>query len=233
MRGRHHLQISLLTGLILLAPFLLAEPVLSAALLSGIGIGSLLPDCDASERSAKYGKPIVRLFDLISALAIYPLLRILFSGKKRHRGIMHTLIGVGACSAVLTAIACLIFAAAWQWPGTGILALFGAGLFSGASLHLLEDACTISGVNPFYPRCRGRVFRGNVSTTRKLEIRPAIFTTVLAILFSLLMALDLWYHLAMPLLVAVAIFSAFIAWTGFLLLCRIQKAAKKEYGGPV
>ena len=108
MRGYHHIELSLFTGLILLAPFFLQSSVIVFLILAGIFLGSLLPDSDASDRTAKHSESVLGAFDIINETFIYPILLKIFHENKKHRGILHTLIGVFTYSLILSSISAII-----------------------------------------------------------------------------------------------------------------------------
>ncbi len=222
MRGQQHIQISLSTGLVLVAPFLLLNPTASVLFLVGLFLGSLLPDSDASDRTAKHGDSVLFAFDQINEIFIYPLLLRLFHEKKRHRGILHTVAGVATFTIILTAITGITFLLLniqfnfW---------LIGIGLFIGGILHLMEDCCTRSGVIPMYPKYH-TAFRGDIATFNRKEKRPDQFASYLAVLFVGLVVVQLYYDVALPSMTILALMAITLSWLGFFGICRVKKISK-------
>lgn len=222
MRGQQHIQISVFTGLVLTAPFLLLNPTASVLLLVGIFIGSLLPDSDASDRTAKHGDSVLFAFDKINEVFIYPLLLRLFQEKKRHRGILHTVAGVATFSIILTVITGIVFLILniqfnfW---------LIGIGLFIGGILHLMEDCCTLSGVIPLYPKYH-TAFKGEIATFNRKEKRPNQFASYLAMLFVALVVVQLFYDIALLSMIILTLMAITLSWLGFFAVCRVKKICK-------
>ena len=222
MRGQQHIQITLSTGLVLVAPFLLLNPTASVLFLVGVFLGSLLPDSDASDRTAKHGDSVLFAFDQINEILIYPLLLRLFHEKKRHRGILHTVAGVATFTVILTAI-------------TGITFLLlniqfnfwfiGIGLFIGGILHLMEDCCPRSGVIPLYPKYH-TAFKGDIATFNRKEKRPDQFASYLAVLFVVLVTVQLYYNVALLEMTLLSLMAITLFWFGFFGVCRVKKIRK-------
>jgi membrane-bound metal-dependent hydrolase YbcI (DUF457 family) len=217
MKGRHHFQISVLTGLILVSPFLLFETELSMLFLIGLFLGAFLPDSDASDRTAKHKESVLFAFDAINEFFIYPVLLKIFNEKKRHRGILHTIAGVFIFSLILTIIIGLTF---FIFKIQFNFMIIGIGLFGGGLLHLMEDCCTYSGVNPFYPKMKHNVFKGNISTNNLLERRPDQFSQYLVV--------SIWYHITQVQMVIFSVLALIISWIVFLLICGVHKGQYRK-----
>jgi len=222
MKGRQHIQISIMTGLILVSPFILTESVSSVLLLVGIFLGSLLPDSDASDRTARHKESVLFAFDAINERLIYPIILRIFHEKKRHRGILHTIIGVLIFSSILTVITGLTFLI-FKIPFDFLM--IGIGLIIGGLLHLMEDCCTLSGVNPFYPKYKKYIFKGTLSTNNVNERRPDQFSTFLGFLFVSIIVASIWFKIPQIQMTIISLIALGLSWSLFFLGCGIHKAA--------
>lgn len=191
MRGDHHALISLLSAGAVLAsliPVLPFEWVMIT--LFGVFIGSLAPDADAEDaaifhRRGRRVRILLPVFGYaIRFLIYYPVSLILhiIIGKQaspRHRGFLHSFIGVVLTSLLLTVYLRII----WQFlgfQGSMYLFIFGTGVFCGSLLHLLEDSCTPMGVAWGFP-FRTRRVSGAIQTKNNGDLRPPLFTGALAL----------------------------------------------------
>jgi membrane-bound metal-dependent hydrolase YbcI (DUF457 family) len=122
--------------------------------------GSLLPDMDISDCNPVSGNKgaVSRVLSFLGLVFNWPVSRLfsLASGKDMsgHRGFAHTVIAGFLLSALVGA---LLFVAKLNY-------VYAAWLFIGYLLHLLEDAMTPSGVEPFFPfgkRLGGRIKTDN------------------------------------------------------------------------
>lgn len=220
MRGQQHIQISVLTGLVVTVPFLLTNSISSILFLAGVFLGSLLPDSDASDRTAKHGDSILFAFDKINEIFIYPLLLMLSHEKKRHRGMLHTVAGVATFSLILTAITAIGFLILDVQYNFLII---GIGLFIGGVLHLMEDCCTRSGIAPFYPKYTSK-FKGNILTFDRKEKRPEMFSKYLAFLFVGLIVLQMYYDVAQSDMMVLVVIAIVLSWIGFFATCGVKKS---------
>lgn len=222
MKGQQHIQISIFTGLIISIPFLLTDSIPSILFLAGIFLGSLLPDSDASDRTAKHGDSVLFAFDKINEIMIYPLLLKIFHEKKRHRGILHTIVGVLVFTLILTGITGIVFII---FRIQFNFLIIGSGMFAGGILHLMEDSCTRSGVVPFYPRSLS-AFKGDVSTFDKEESRPDTFSKYLAFVFVILVVIQIYYKVAQMSMIFLVMVVIVLSWAGFFVACKVKRVAK-------
>lgn len=202
MLGRQHFSITLATLIPFVIPlfFLYSKNFLVYALFFLIAamFGSLLPDSDCRGNTTlcqKFG-PIDIIMKLLRKIAIWlfnePKVRERLNVTKivneEHRGIMHSPIGALISSFVLT-LPALIFLLLPEGFGLGIMLGIFFGLFIGQILHLLEDSCTITGINWKFPFSHGKL-SGKIYTFEKFEgqrdIRPLIFQYALGIVSILL-----------------------------------------------
>ena len=223
MKGSTHILLSVLTGLVILAPVAgLIHWSWSVIILLGIFFGSLAPDVDKGRDSAIFHsscyKPLSIIFLGIFGRKILP--------KQGHRELPHSPIGIICMSALLTL---------WLWIFCYVLSyipymeflrnntliwVFGAAFLIGCFLHLLEDTCDNSGIHYLYP-FRFRRVRGTVVGDGS-DLRPKMFAVVL-------------------LVVAVVVFIGFFTgsisaeyakWTAFLLPAALWIVFLKISGVP-
>jgi inner membrane protein len=221
MRGYHHIELSLFTGLILLAPFFLQFSVIVFLILAGIFLGSLLPDSDASDRTAKHSESVLGVFDIINETFIYPILLKIFHENKKHRGILHTLVGVFTYSLILSSISAIIL---FFLKVDLNMILFGLGLFFGGVLHLMEDCCTYSGVNPFYPKYKNSIFKGNISTNDDNEKRPDQFGKFLMFSFVGIIVGEIYFHIPTLTIFFISVATICLSWFVFFKICNVKKS---------
>jgi inner membrane protein len=241
MRGDQHVLISLCTAGFLVAPWVQClNPILIATVLFGIFVGSLAPDADAVDAAIFNGRidglkgkrgqilnaiaVVLPVFGYTIRYLIYYPLSLGFSAlfrknyRHQHRGLLHSLIGVALTTGILLGYLAMIFF--WlDWPLV-LLPAFGVAFFAGCVFHLLEDTCTPSGVAWLFPISRRRLV-GGVHAHGRFELRPAIFTLLLASGTAGLCLAP--YGLAVPpeALRLIAIGGAAFLWLLFLLVCRV------------
>lgn len=117
------------------------SPLLGQADSTNIGVlaacaalGALMPDLDASESKIKHlGLYGIKPFYLPSFVAYR---------QFGHRGLLHSLVGLGAFALTLSPLMCAL---EWQRILTLIL---------GYASHLAADACTVTGIPLLYPKKR-------------------------------------------------------------------------------
>lgn len=199
MRGDQHVLISLFSGGVLIAPWLMVlDPVTVLVLLVSLFIGSLAPDADAPDAAIFHTRipglrgvtgwaanTVARFLPffgyMIRYLEYYPLSAALWVAslgrcQNEHRGLLHSLVGVLLIT-LLTAGYLEVFSWLVSWSHLDLLPVAAGGFLAGCLLHLIEDSCTPRGVAWFFPFCSFRV-RGRI-TTGFSDSRPQIFTLLL------------------------------------------------------
>jgi len=192
MLGRHHFLLSMGTATTILAPLFSSSPHLVSVLLIGIGIGSLIPDVDSKDatifhRNIKgiHNKDVRVLsnsfanifpfFGYTTKYLIYkPSIvfydRLVFENyslKSKHRGYMHSFLGLGTAT-VLTGAYFGILLYALDLISVIYLSIFLLGYLLGGLLHLLQDSCTKTGIQWNYPFQNWRI-KGNLITASEKE----------------------------------------------------------------
>jgi inner membrane protein len=140
VRWSTHLAIGVDCAAVLIATVLYIVPsavtnleVIGATLIGAL-LGSLLPDLDARQSKIKYLK--------LGKLRPFYHLSILTSQKLGHRGVLHSLLGLG----VATGIGALL----GPWWGFWT----AAGMSVGYGSHLIADSAAVSGIPWLFPRRR-------------------------------------------------------------------------------
>ncbi|WP_338094342.1 metal-dependent hydrolase [Methanorbis furvi] len=243
MKGSTHIMLSLLTGLVILAPIAgIIDWVWSIVILLGIFFGSIAPDVDKGRDSAIFHSAIPgakgRRFFLTPVIGYflyifcYKPLSMVFVGifgqkilpKQGHRELPHSPIGIICISALLTF---------WIWLFCFVLSfipyleflrdnpliwIFGAAFLLGCFLHLLEDTCDNSGIHYLYPFSFRRV-RGTVASDGS-DVRPKLYSVILlvvaVVLFFgfLLSKIDASYAYWAAFLVPAALWIVFLKISG-------------------
>jgi len=247
MRGDQHVSLSLATAGVLIAPWApVLDPALIAVLLFGVFVGSLAPDADAIDAAIFNGRiggvkgkrgqilngfaVVLPVFGYTIRYLIYYPLSLVFSlllrksYRPRHRGLLHSLAGVGLTSIILSGYLALILA--WLDQPFALLPAFGCAFFAGCVLHLMEDTCTPAGVAWLYPFSRKRV-AGRVRTPGDFEVRPAAFTIVLAMAAAGLLAASFTTAIPPEELRLLALAGTPILWLLFMLVCRVRRERRR------
>jgi membrane-bound metal-dependent hydrolase YbcI (DUF457 family) len=112
--------------------------------------------------------------------------------EEQHRGIMHSPIGVFISSFVLTLLTAIIGYFIFHGINATLIGFLFLGLISGQFLHLLEDSCTISGINWLFPfgtcELKGSIYTGN-KIEGKRDIRPFLYRVSLLVISAILLIL--------------------------------------------
>ncbi len=243
MRGDQHVYISLTTAGLLIAPWLTAlDPALIALILFGVFVGSLAPDADAADAAifnGRLGGVKGKRGQVVNGLAValpvfgytiryliyYPLslaftLILRKSYRHRHRGLLHSLPGVGLTSLLLSGYLAVILT--WLGVSLALLPAFGVAFFAGCILHLIEDTCTPAGVAWLYPFSRRRL-AGSVRTWGNFEVRPAVFAIVLALAAVTVLIAPVVTSATAEELRLLAPLAALLLWGLFMLTCRVRR----------
>lgn len=240
MRGDQHLLISLLSGLLILVPFIPAyAPAVFTAIMAGLVVGSLAPDADARDAAIFHKRIKIRgtlgailrhigyilpFFGyLIRYLIYFPVSLLLWIftrkvGWPRHRGLLHSITGM-----VLTVFLIGFYSYVAMYVSGISISYFSLPFLSaftlGFMMHLLEDSCTPSGIAWLFPFSRVRVC-GEIRVDSKREKRPIVlaFTLCIAIITLFITGSyyeeDLFFSLGIPSLMLLAVWSVFLICAG-------------------
>lgn len=181
MLGRNHVALSIASALLLATPWLPGSLPIVALILAGVWIGAFLPDMDTDGMRVVRGVVMPRILVRILRWILFRIVGIAFRLVRQpfhpeHRGSLHTLLGIGFYSLVISfsIFAGLRIVGFWD----PVVLYFFAGLVAGGLLHLLEDCCTRWGVTPFVPLWEHR-FHGGISTGNSSDKRPEIYASIL------------------------------------------------------
>lgn len=192
MLGKQHISITLATIFPFLIPMLFSDNsnyfLYFVAIAIASLVGSLTPDADCGGKSKLY-YDFKFVYDIMQPLQKFVIfgfkklnlkykLNLEYEVNNEHRGIMHAPIGILISSLVLTFIAFLVTLVFAKESSLIVSVIVFIGLLIGQFLHLLEDSCTVAGINWKFP-FGTKELKGNIFTFQKFEgkkdIRPAVF----------------------------------------------------------
>jgi inner membrane protein len=246
MLGRHHAIISLSSAAVLLVPFFNTGLELIIYMLIGVVIGSLVPDADSPDAAIFHDKIrglkgytkmisyyvglVLPLFGNVTKHAIYrPSMSILsrtflkkYEITQQHRGFLHSFIGIG-CSTILTSVYLIIvlylisLLTSIKMNYLGI-ALFMLAYLFGALMHILEDSCTVTGIQFNYPYSN-LILKGSLITRPQFAEIPDMFGYVLgASAIGLYIGIEAGFITFAPWMIALLALAALaLAWIVFLV----------------
>ena len=233
MRGEDHTTITAATFFPFLLPAILdreIDVILPLIFFVSAIIGSLTPDADCEEKSALYYRCEIVYF-LMKFVIMKPV-TLFFQNTinkrfklehvvgEEHRGIMHSPIGVFMSSLFLSVIV-FIFMLFFKFVNIWVLAAIFLGLLCGQLMHLLQDSCTVLGINWKFP-FGTKMLKGEIYTSRK-DVRLLILYLSLLALSAILffsykniqqMNLSLWG------LYAIIFFCVFFVWAAMLFASK-------------
>lgn len=192
MLGRDHVSISVASVLPFVIPLLFlndgAGILYGISLIIAVTVGSLIPDADCGGKPKLYydfeivynimvplQKMVIWIF---SRSDVVQKLELEHKVNNRHRGIMHSPVGVIISSIILTLISVTI--ALLFLNGFDLILVFTifGGLLIGQFLHLLEDSCTVTGINWKFPfgtkNLKGEIYTFPKEKGKK-DIRPMLY----------------------------------------------------------
>lgn len=205
MLGKDHVSITLGTVFPFTIPLIFSEtshPLYAFCLLLTAVIGSLIPDADSDEKP-KLHYDFKIIYDIMVPLHKLIIFSFTFFNLKermnmqyvvqeQHRGIMHSPIGVFISSFVLTLLIAIISYFIFHGINATLIGFLLLGLISGQFLHLLEDSCTVSGINWLFPfgtcELKGSIYTGNKIGGTK-DIRPFLYRVSLLFFSAILLIL--------------------------------------------
>mgnify|MGYP000607284249 CR=1 FL=1 len=163
----------------------------------GAILGSLLLDIDASDSAIMHNE--VKIFGKFFKHIIYPILlklsKKLFDIEGKHRGIMHSILGILLFDIIFLPFSLVIAIAYGYYYNISLLVgfyrimAFFVTLTLGAVLHVMEDGFTVSGVYPLLPK---KVkMAGEIRTFTKGE---QTFGTSLVLLLSVIFIYGYFTH---------------------------------------
>jgi membrane-bound metal-dependent hydrolase YbcI (DUF457 family) len=202
MLGKDHINISMafiLPFLITLFFLNIGNATVIVVFIFAVLVGSILPDTDCGGNATIYYRfPEIDRFmkKVVGKFLIYSFnflisknkLKTEYEVRDEHRGLLHSPIGVLLTSLILV-LPILIFSLIFNLFNLIILVVIFFGLLLGQLLHLLEDSCTVSGINWGFP-FRKKELKGEIYTFQKYpgkkDIRPMLYSGFLYFLILLL-----------------------------------------------
>lgn len=239
MLGRQHLVITSLTASGLIIPFYYFTPIICLTVLAGVIIGSLIPDIDGRDAMIFHRKVfrvrtgytqalnvfpgmLLPLFGYVTKYAVYLPSVLIFKfflprhyrPEYGHRRYMHSFLGVTTTTGItgLIALTFLYITGLLNLGGIVLTVSFLIGYVSGALMHLLEDACTKTGVMFLYPFNNVRI-HGKLVTGKDM-VKPHLMTLSSAATF--LAALYLTYKTGPEKALETVLGLNLVFWTLFL-----------------
>jgi membrane-bound metal-dependent hydrolase YbcI (DUF457 family) len=242
MLGRSHVSLSIATVLPFIIPLMFLENkfllTYSIAFVICILIGSLLPDSDCGGKPKLYYdfKPIYFMMLPISWIVVKLFksthlkhkLNLKYEVNNEHRGIMHSPIGVFISTIFLTLIILVFVLIIQSFNILFILAVF-FGLLIGQLLHLLEDSCTVSGINWKFPfgtkNLNGTIMTFEGKEINKKDIRTMYYSYILYAISGLIFIGFAFQKINRNILVlySIILILVFIAWIIILFLSRTDR----------
>ncbi len=240
MKGELHVFYTLLSAGILLSPVVSVSYIpWIIVFLAAVFIGSLAPDADSADSAIMHGIPggegAVRIFRrhtvlflpffgyLIRYLIYFPLSGLVWiitlgRVKPKHRGLLHSLFGVFFMSAIVTACLLVILYLLSGWHLSNFGPVFGAGLFFGSFMHLVEDSCSKSGVYWIFPFSKKKAGGTLLSKSK----RNLLVTAVLGIGFAAVYVRDFTQTFPPGIPFAAPVIVLFFSWVIILSISGVK-----------
>lgn len=227
VRGDDHVVLSMATALFCISPFLSSD-ITAARLwccvlfLVGIFGGSHLPDADAVAAQGLHIKTCTGLLTSCICHGVVWIVSCVFwvTGCRfdgHHRCSLHTLYGVSVAAAAIAGLTGIVLTKIGWWLDD--LPFLCAGLLCGGVLHLAEDCCTISGLQPFLPFSALHL-KGGINTGDSRDQRPVWFAKVLVSMAALVIAGGYVYHIPADRLILPVLGATAFSWIVFYFLSQ-------------
>lgn len=197
--------------------------------LTGIFFGSHLPDMDIASAQGlnlrSYTGFVVSAVSIVLLSMVHFLYWVAgcpFDG--RHRESLHTVWGVSVATVVIAALTVILFEVAGFWS---YHLLYGyAGLFCGSILHLAEDCCTISGLQPFQPISPLHL-KGGINTGNSRDRRPVRYAQCLVCMAAGVIAGQYVYHIPAGVLTVPVLVTVMVSWVVFYLISKSKDRRRR------
>jgi len=236
MLGKDHILLSIATMMIFLVPAFFInfiDLIYLITLLVAVSIGALIPDADCGGKATLYYRyPMIDKFMKIIIKPIVWGFGVLVSRKKirtehhvkeEHRGIIHSPIGV-LISTIFLIIPITIFMLFIKEFSFWILLMIFLGLLIGQFLHLLQDSCTVAGINWAFPFGTNEI-KGGIYTFDRQDQRTKLYS---GLLFGISVLLVIGYsfnkiNLNPYLLYSLLILISIVVWVLILFLSKHRR----------
>lgn len=253
MLGKHHLLLSLFTASIVAIPYFFLFPELVLVIIIGVAIGSLVPDADSPDAAIFHEKvkgikgelgqaingliaPLFPIFGYATKYLIYKPAIFIFGRtllknyniEERHRGFLHSFLGV-AIAAIFTGAYATIILLLLDMFSFWYFIAFILSYTSGALLHLVEDSATVTGTQFNYPFSDLRV-QGELITRPDSAKNSDMFASVLFIIAGLLFFVTILEYIPYPNWV-ITLFSAIFLIVSWIIFLVFVAKVRIERGG--
>lgn len=215
------------TALLCISPFLSADFTAASlwccvCFLVGVFGGSHLPDADLAAAQGVHLKSCGGFIYSCLCIGIVSVVRCVYwaTGCRfdgRHRCSLHTLYGVSVAVAAICAVTGILCMQMALW--TDVLLFVYAGLLCGSVLHLAEDCCTISGLQPFLPFSPLHL-KGGIHTGDSRDRRPVWFAKFLVSMAAAVIAGGYVYRIPADHLLLLVQGVAALSWVVFYFLSQ-------------
>lgn len=230
MLSKNHIELSIFSAILLFSWLIIHDAMFLFFICVGVFVGSLIPDTDIPKSRMDSMEGIAGFFALLSKIILNPLVAKIFGFflkrpiDQGHRGITHTVYGILAYCVV---IECLGLPVLWLIGFWGIIttlfSLFVFGLFFGGILHLAEDACTKSGITPFYPFNSNTKYSGSISTFDFKDPRPLYFTLGLLVVSFSSVIIQMLMQFPTEIALLFSVISFCIVWKVVFMASNVTK----------
>jgi len=237
MLSKNHIELSIFSAILLFGWLIIHDAVLLFFIGVGVFVGSLIPDTDIPKSKMDSMEGIAGLFALLSKVILNPLVARIFGFLLKrpidqgHRGITHSVYGILAYCIVIEGLGLPIL---WLIGFWGIIStlfsLFVFGLFFGGILHLAEDACTKSGITPFYPFNSNRKYSGTISTFDFKDPRPLYFTLGLLVVSFTSVIIQILMQFPREIAILFSVISFCIVWKVIFMTSNVTRNILVERG---
>ncbi|MDE4908281.1 metal-dependent hydrolase [Methanogenium marinum] len=201
MRGDDHVVLSMATALLCISPFLAVDLTVECLwgcvfFMVGVYGGSRLPDADVAATKGLHPRNCRGLLFSGISIVIISVVRVIYRlmglrFNRRHRHSLHTIFGVFVAVCVIGGLTGIILVDGGWWSDA--LYLLYAGILCGGFLHLAEDCCTVTGLNPFMPFSSLHL-NGAINTGDYGDRRPVLYAKFLVCMAALVIAGGYVYH---------------------------------------
>lgn len=228
--------------------------------LISIGIGSLAPDADSPDAAIFHNNvrglkgdskniintfigPFLPAFSFVIKYLIYiPSIKIIqflvsrdkvsfqYKVTKSHRGILHSFLGLIIVFFAVILYSSILSVIIPESVSLVVILVFAISFCIGFFLHLVEDSCTVSGINYTFPMSKKFVFKGKIKTGQ-FNYGLMAFETYLVILnvgyFFVLYILEWNLSIGLLIMESAVIILLLISWFIFMKLSNVNRIIQK------
>jgi membrane-bound metal-dependent hydrolase YbcI (DUF457 family) len=157
MLTRHHVVLGLLCSFIPGSAIAVSDPVLAILVITGSGIGLILPDIHMNRPRTSMLRTVAWWIVQTGKWICLPVMcrvyrRLLKTAcEPDDKRLTHSVPGIFFYFSILSGIAYILLLLFKNYIPVPMVMGFLGGLLMGMLLHLAEDLCTRKGITPFYP----------------------------------------------------------------------------------